>query len=195
MNWLDVLLLLILAGSVLMSFRKGFTREVISLVSVVLALVMGIWFYGTAAAYLIPYVSSRSAANFGGFLIVFCTIVLAGHLVSFIVGKFLKVTGLSIFDHALGAVFGVVRGIVISIALIMAILAFSPATHPPDAVVQSRVAPYVTGAASVCAAIAPHELKAGFHKTYDQVKEAWESALDRGNRRPKAEKGENEKRI
>ena len=195
MNWLDVVLLIILAGSVFTSFRKGFSREVIGLVSVVLALLLGIWFYGTASLYLIPYVSSRTAANFGGFILVFCGVMLVGSLVSFVVGKFLKVTGLSIFDHALGAVFGVVRGIVISIALIMAILAFSPSAQPPEAVVQSRMAPYVTGAASFCAAIAPHDLKDGFHKTYAQVKEAWESALDKGNRRPKVEKGENEKRI
>jgi hypothetical protein len=57
------------------------------------------------------------------------------------------------------------------------------------------MAPYVTSAANVCAAIAPHDLKEGFHKTYAQVKEAWESTLDKGSRRPKAEKGENEKRI
>jgi len=186
MNWLDVLLVLILAGSIFTSFRKGLSRELIGLVSVVLALILGIWFYGTAAAYLIPYVSSRTAANFGGFIIIFCLVALAGSLVSYVVGKFLKVTGLSVFDHALGAVFGVIRGIVVSVALVMAILAFSPSAQPPDAVV---------GAASMFAAIAPHDLKSGFHKTYAQVKEAWQSALDKGNRRPKAEKGENEKRI
>ena len=195
MNWLDVFLVLILAGSIFTSFRKGLSRELIGLVSVVLALILGIWFYGTAAAYLIPYVSSRTAANFGGFIIIFCLVALAGSLVSYVVGKFLKVTGLSVFDHALGAVFGVIRGIVVSVALVMAILAFSPSAQPPDAVVHSRMAPYVTGAASMFAAIAPHDLKSGFHKTYAQVKEAWQSALDKGNRRPKAEKGENEKRI
>jgi membrane protein required for colicin V production len=195
MNWLDVVLLIILAGSIFTSFRKGFSREVIGLISVVLALLLGSWFYGTAGSYLLPYVSSRAAANFGGFLIVFCGIALIGSLVSFVVGKFLRVTGLSIFDHALGAVFGVVRGIVISIALIMAIMAFSPSAQPPASVVHSRMAPYVTGAANICVAIAPHDLKAGFHKTYAQVKEAWQTALDKGIRRPQAEKGENEKRI
>ena len=195
MNWLDVVLLIILAASVFTSFRKGLSREVIGLVSVVLALLMGIWFYGAAAAYLVPYVSSRTAANFGGFLLVFCAVVLAGSLVSFVIGKFLKVTGLSIVDHVLGAAFGAVRGIVISIALIMAILAFTPGGEAPESVVHSKMAPYVTGAASACAAIAPHELKAGFEKTYGQVKEAWESALDKGIRKPKVEKGENEKRI
>jgi membrane protein required for colicin V production len=188
MNWLDVLLLIILAGSIFTSFRKGLSREVIGLISVVLALLLGIWFYGTAGSWLAPYLSSRAAANFAGFLIVFCGIVLAGGLVSSIVGRFLKVTGLSIVDHALGALFGVARGIVISIALIVAVLAFSPGGQPPDSVVHSRIAPYVTGAASTFAAIAPHELKEGFHKTYGQVKESWESALNKGMQNPGLEK-------
>ena len=45
MNWLDLVLLLIVAASVYMSFRKGLSREIIGLVSVVLALLLGIWFY------------------------------------------------------------------------------------------------------------------------------------------------------
>ena len=189
MNWLDVVLLLIIAGSVFTSFRKGLSREVIGLVSVVLALLMGIWFYGTAGSYLIPYLSSRAAANFAGFLIVFCGVVLLGSVVSAIVGKFLRVTGLSIVDHVLGAVFGAVRGVVIAIALLVAILAFSPGEKPPESVVGSRIAPYVTGAAGFFAAIAPHELKEGFHKTYGQVKQSWGHALDESLQKSKTEKG------
>jgi membrane protein required for colicin V production len=189
MNWLDAVLLIILAGSVITSFRKGLSREIIGLVSVVLALLMGIWFYGTAGAFLLPYLSSRAAANFAGFVLVFCGVALIGGLVSAIVGKFLKVTGLSILDHALGAVFGVVRGVVVSIALLVAILAFAPGGQPPDSVVHSRMAPYVTGAASAFASLAPHELKEGFHKTYGQVKDSWGSVVEQGIRNPKAEKG------
>jgi membrane protein required for colicin V production len=183
MNWLDVVLLAILAASVAMSFRKGLSREVIGLASVVLAIVLGIWFYGAAGAWLIPYLSSRVLANFAGFLLVFCGVMLVGHLVSYIVGRFLKVTGLSIFDHLLGAVFGAVRGILISVALIMAIMAFSQGDKPPSSVVNSRTAPYVVDAARAFAALAPHELKEGFRKTYDQVKTAWGKALEEGIRK------------
>jgi membrane protein required for colicin V production len=183
MNWLDVVLLAILAASVAMSFRKGLSREVIGLASVVLAIVLGIWFYGAAGAWLIPYLSSRALANFAGFLLVFCGVMLVGHLVSYIVGRFLKVTGLSIFDHLLGAVFGAVRGILISVAVIMAIMAFSQGDKPPSSVVNSRTAPYVVDAARAFAALAPHELKEGFRKTYDQVKTAWGKALEEGIRK------------
>lgn len=196
MNWLDVVLLIIIVASVVACFRKGFSREVIGLVSVVLALLLGIWFYGTAGSYLLPYVSSRAMANLAGFLLVFCGVLLLGSLVSFMVGKFLKVTGLSIVDHALGAGFGVVRGILISVAIIMGIMAFSQGDKPPASVVNSRLAPYVVDAARVFAAMAPHELKEGFRKTYAQLKSAWGNALEKGIRSvPNGVNKENERKI
>jgi membrane protein required for colicin V production len=178
MNWLDVIVLAILAVSVALSFRKGLTREVVGLASVVLAILLGIWFYGTAGALLLPYLSSRALANFAGFLLVFGGVMLVGHLVSYVVGRFLKVTGLSIFDHLLGACFGALRGILIAVALIMAIMAFSQGDKPPSSVVNSRTAPYVVDAARAFAALAPHELKEGFRKTYGMVKTAWGKALE-----------------
>jgi membrane protein required for colicin V production len=191
MNWLDVVLLVILAASVAMSLRKGLSREVIGLVSVILALLLGIWFYGWAGSFLVPYLSSRALANFAGFLLVFCGVLLLGSLVSHMAGRFLKVTGLSIFDHLLGAAFGAVRGIVIAAALVMAIMAFSQGgDKPPASVVSSRVAPYVMDTARGFAAMAPHELKEGFRKTYGQVKAAWGRALEEGTRNaPGAGKG------
>jgi membrane protein required for colicin V production len=125
-----------------------------------------------------PYLSSRALANFAGFLLVFCGVMLVGHLVSYVVGRFLKVTGLSIFDHLLGACFGALRGILIAVALIMAIMAFSQGDKPPSSVVNSRTAPYVVDAARAFAALAPHELKDGFRKTYGMVKTAWGKALE-----------------
>ena len=94
MNWLDVALGALLVWSVFAGFRKGLTREAIGLISVVIGLLLAIWFYGTAATFLLPYISSRPAAGFVGFLLVFCGAILLGAMVSWIARKFLKVTGL-----------------------------------------------------------------------------------------------------
>ena len=183
MNWLDIVLALILAASIAAGFHRGLSRQIIGLVSVVLALLLGIWFYGNVGYYLLPYASSRTLANAGGFAVVFCGVLVLGALVSFVVGKFLKVTGLSIVDHLLGAAFGVLRGLVFAIAIIMGVMAFSRGEKPPETVVNSRLAPYVVDAARMFAAMAPHELKEGFRRTYAQVKTAWSDALEKGIRK------------
>lgn len=196
MNWLDFVLALILAASVVAGFRRGLSRQIIGLVSGVLALVLGIWFYGTVGFYLLPYASSRTMANAGGFAVVFCGVLLLGAMVSFVVGRFLNVTGLSIVDHLLGAGFGLLRGLVFAVAIIMGVMAFSRGDNPPAAIVNSRMAPYVVDAARVVAAMAPHELREGFRRTYAQVKAAWSDALDKGIRKlPNGEMKKNERRI
>jgi membrane protein required for colicin V production len=196
MNWLDVVLVLILGASVFTSLRKGLSREIIGLVSVVAALLLAAWLYGTAGSFVQPYVSSIAIAHFIGFALVFVAVMLLGGIVSFVVGRFLRVTGLSIFDHLLGAVFGLVRGVLIGVALVMGLMAFAPQSGPPASVVHSRVAPYVVDAARVVASMAPHEVREGFRKTYAEVKSAWGKTLQDGIRKlPSPEKNEHERKI
>jgi uncharacterized membrane protein required for colicin V production len=196
MNWLDVLLALIVAISVLSSFRKGLSREIIGLASVFLGLLLGIWFYGTASIYVQPYVSSPLAAKLAGFFLVFTLVFLVGVFVRFVVGKFLRITKLSIVDHLLGAAFGAARGLLIAVALLTGIMAFARDGRPPAPVTESRLAPYVSEGARVFVAMAPHELKEGFRRTYAEAKSAWGSALQhRIHGKPKAEEDKDEKRI
>ena len=182
MNWLDIVLVLILLVSVASSFRKGLSREIIGLISVVLALLLGIWFYGIPAGWLAPYLASRTIAAFAGFILVFCAVLAAGAIAGVVAGRFLRVTGLSFLDHILGALFGLLRGVLIGVALVTGLMAFAPPEKRPEAIIQSRVAPYVVDASRVVSSLAPYELKEGFRKTYAQVKTAWGKALEHGIR-------------
>ena len=196
MNWLDAVLVLILAFSAVAGLRKGLSRQIVGLVSVVAAILVGLWTYGLVGGALEPYVSSRGLANFLGFALVFCGVLILGSLVGFVIHRFLKFTGLSFFDRVLGGGFGLVRGALISVALVLGIMAFSAEGKPPDSVVRSRVAPYAVGAARVLAAMAPHELREGFRKTYADVKSAWTRGIEKRLREtPRTDKKENERRI
>jgi hypothetical protein len=64
----------------------------------------------------------------------------------------------------------------------MGVMAFSRGDKPPEAIVNSRMAPYVVDAARGFAAMAPHDLKEGFRRTYAQVKAAWSAAVEKGIR-------------
>jgi membrane protein required for colicin V production len=195
MNWLDAILGVALLVCVVNGFRRGFSRQLIGLVSGVLALLLGIWLYGMAGSWLLPYVSSPMIAKAAGFVIVFCGVMFLGGIAGFFVGKFLNVTGLSFFDHVLGAGFGAVRWAVVAIAIVMGAMAFSHGDKPPQAIVESRMAPYVVDVARAVAAVAPHELKEGFHKTYEQVKAAWGSAIEKGIHSLPSGGKQNERRI
>ncbi len=157
-----------------MSARRGFSREIISLVSWILALVLGMWFYGTAAALLHPYISSEQWASLAGFLIVVFGVMICGNLLGWIVSRFVRTIGLSFFDRLLGAAFGAVKGLLISMALLTAFMAFGPVDHGTvnAVVLHSQIAPCVLEASHLAVAIAPNELKTGFLRQYEGVKAA-----------------------
>ena len=175
-NWLDYLLLLIVVASVVGGFWKGFARSGIGLLAALAGLLLGIWFYGVAGAFLQPYASTPAIANFIGFWIVFVLCVVAGALAGKLLAALLKWAGLTWFDRGLGGMFGFLRGLLTAVAVVLLLLAF-PRQAPPRAVVESRCAPYLVGAARACAAMAPRELHDAFHTSYEKVKEIWTQAL------------------
>ena len=150
MNWLDVVLLLVLAGSVVTSFSTGLAREVVGMVSMVLALVLAIWFYGTAGSFLQPYVSSPGIANFCGFLMVFCGVLILGAILGRLLAADDEDHGIVVRRSAAGRGFRGGAGDADRDRLVLALLAFTPGKAPPNAVVHSKVAPYVIDAARVC---------------------------------------------
>jgi membrane protein required for colicin V production len=186
MNWLDWILLVVIAGSIIASFRTGFSRELIGLISMIVALFCGLWFYGSAGAFLLPYVSSKEIAYLCGFLIVFVGVLIAGAIIGCLFSRLVKAAGLGLFDRVLGAGFGAVRGLLFAVALILAIVAFSPggSDAPPGAVVHSRFAPYVIDTAHLFASLAPRELKDNFRKHYGQVKSIWDEAVKKNAHHP-----------
>jgi len=178
-NWLDYVLIAVLLFSVVMSARKGFSREIIGLVSALLALVLGMWFYGLAGSIFLSYVSAR-VANLLGFLLVVIAVLLCGALLGWIVNRFLRTVGLSFFDRLLGAAFGLVRGLLVVVTLLTAYMAFGPEVDSKtvsSSVVHSRIVPYVLDASHMFVSIAPMELKSTFRKQSDLVKSVLEKNI------------------
>jgi membrane protein required for colicin V production len=179
-NWLDIVFIIVLLLSTFRSFRKGFSREIVGLAASLAALVLAMWFYGLAGSYVAPYVSSVRIANLIGFVLVVVAVLVVGSIVGSIVSRFLRTLGLSFFDRLLGAGFGLVRGLLVTIALLTAYTAFGPHAEngsTPDAVVHSRIAPYILEASRYFVAIAPMDLKVSFRKQYSDIRSALEKSM------------------
>ena len=185
MNWLDIVLLLIFCLSIASGIAKGFAKLVVGLAAAILGFLCGLWFYGAAGSYLLPYVSHKGVADFLGFLLIFFAVVLVGALAGKLLGALLKWVGLSWIDRLLGAVFGLVRGLVFAIAVVLALMAFSP-NPPPASVIRSRIAPYVIGAANVCSYMAPNEVREGVQQSYEKIRQAWREMLDKTKARERS---------
>jgi len=116
MNGLDYAILAILALSVILSIVRGAVRELMSLVSWVLAVWLAVRFAPMAATFMPQSLSNPSLRLAAGFVLVFVGALLVLALLTLIVSSLLRKSPLSGVDRLLGAVFGFARALVILVA-------------------------------------------------------------------------------
>ena len=117
--WVDFILLGIIAISALLSLWRGFVKEALSLASWIVALWVGMLFFGDLADLMRNWIDTPSIRNVVAFVMLFVGTVLVGGLVNYLAGQLVAKTGLTATDRALGMVFGITRGVVIVAVLVM----------------------------------------------------------------------------
>lgn len=184
MSLLDLLLVIIVGGSVVSGFLAGFARAGVSFLAAIAGVLFGFWFYGIPADFIHRYVGSQTISNIAGFLFVFFVCVLAGALIGKALARLLKWTGLSWLDRMMGAGFGLVRGVVAAVAFVSILLAFTP-KPVPNWMTGSLFLPYAIDASNIVATLAPRALKNAVRETVNEVHQAWEDQVRKSQRRDK----------
>lgn len=133
MTYIDIVILFIILVSCGFGLYKGFVREVLGLTALVLAFVIAFYSYSSGYPQVwLPvgttdYSFSIFDINIGGydvaatviFVLVFLLVLLLGRLLSNFLGQMVSASPLNLFNRLLGGGFGLLRGTVIIIALIM----------------------------------------------------------------------------
>lgn len=113
---LDWIILAVLVLSLGLGAWRGLVYEVLSLAGWVAAFVVAQWLAPRAAAWLPMGQASEVLRYAAGFALVFIATVFAAGLLSWLVKKAVEAVGLRPVDRILGAVFGLLRGLVIVLA-------------------------------------------------------------------------------
>lgn len=152
----DWLLVAILVWSTGLAFFRGILREVFALTGLIAGMVLAAWNYPLLAAKLSRWITTPWTANIAAFLLIVVGISVLASLAGRLAKRTAATIGLGFFDRMAGAVFGLVRGCLLGVALLMAITAFLP---PSGAIEKSQLAPYfLAGARGVCFVV-PQDLK------------------------------------
>lgn len=112
LGWPDIFIAGAIFLSIIIGLLRGLIKESISLVTWVIAIVLAVIFSPELAKHMtftqVSFVQSVTA-----FFIIFISAVLIGSIFNFFVGKLIRKTPFSSPDRALGAIFGLLRGVVV----------------------------------------------------------------------------------
>jgi membrane protein required for colicin V production len=119
MNWADLAILTIIGISVLISVFRGFVREALSLIGLVVSIWVAVAFYNPAADLLVNVISVPTGRRVLAFIGIVLVALLVTGTTNHFIGRLIEKSGLTTTDRMLGVVFGAVRGVAIIGVLVL----------------------------------------------------------------------------
>lgn len=121
LNWADWVILSIIVVSCLFGLMRGLIKEALSVANWVVALLIAVTFRDQLASLLVGQIETHSLRQLVAFGTLFVATLLVGALVNYLIGELVKITGLSSTDRILGMVFGLMRGFLVVMAILLLI--------------------------------------------------------------------------
>ncbi len=172
MNVLDWILIAILGVSVLYGLYKGLVRQIVS----ILAILLGLIGASRGAKFVIPLLkdlgASQEIAGILSFVLLFIVLYLIIILLGNLIHRLMHTMFLGCANRLGGAVFGFIRGIIVS-SIIIIILTLTVSETTPI-LTQSKVTPYIMTISRVLISLVPENLKHRFIDQEKKLRELWD---------------------
>lgn len=139
LNWADLVLIAILALSAAFGLWRGLVVEVLSLLVWVAAFWLAFQFGEPVSALFAGHIDTPSARLLLAYALLFVLALAVGGLLTWLLAKLVRATGLTGTDRMLGLLFGLARGGVLATLLVL-LLGFTPMPRD-DWWQQSRLLP------------------------------------------------------
>ncbi len=121
MNWIDILVLTVLAVSIGIGFWRGFIHETLSLVAWIAAFIIARVFAPEVAHWLEDFVESQALILLLSWIIPFLATFIVFNVLKILLISVISLAGLRPIDRVLGAAFGAVKGAFLVTAVVLVI--------------------------------------------------------------------------
>src|ERR1700692_2846753 len=173
MSIADWIILGFLAFSVTAAAIEGFFHEAFKLAGLVVGYLLAAWQYHRLAEWVAPYLKSMWVGEIAGFLIIFFAVLIVAGIAGRIARSVMKKAGLSAIDRFLGAVLGLLKGVLVVAIVLTAVAACAPAAKW---LAGSEFAPYFLVGGRAAIWVAPPELRQRFYQGLDYLRRGHSAA-------------------
>jgi len=124
LNWLDIAIILVVAGFAVSAYSAGLIREVVTLLSVIVGIVVAGQLYDNLTQDLLVFMDDSDAADAVSFLVLFGAVYLFGQILAYTLKAGASLLMLGWANHVGGAVFGLLKGLIVVEALLIVFAAY-----------------------------------------------------------------------
>jgi membrane protein required for colicin V production len=163
-NWLDILLLVILAITVIIGAIRGFIRQIIGLLAVILGFVLALKYYPLGKE-VFTFLRNDVWAQLLGFFLIFIFVLSVGWVINILLAKAIR-GPFKFLNHFMGACFGLIKGVLICVIIVFGFLVFPVNTRVLE---DSMLTPYCMEIADTAYDLIPQELKDKFREAYQEI--------------------------
>ena len=167
MSIADWIILGFLVLSVIGAAIEGFFHEAFNLAGLVVGYMLAAWQYHRLADWFAPHLKSPWLGEIAAFLIIFFAVLLVAGFAGRIARWAMKKAGLTTIDRFLGAVLGLLKGMLVVSIVLTATTAFAPAAKW---LAGSELAPYFLVGGRAAIWLAPSELRQRFYQGLDYMR-------------------------
>ena len=150
MNILDIIILICLIPALIQGIFKGFISQAISIISLILGAWASARFTGTVCQWLAQYISgSEQSLRIAAFVLIFIVVIVGLTLLGKLLEKVIKLVMLGWMNRLLGAVFALVKWLLVMGLLAVAFNSINETLGlvKPEVIAQSHLYPMLTGIA------------------------------------------------
>jgi membrane protein required for colicin V production len=165
MHWFDVIAGIALLTGGIWSFFRGLTREVLSILGIIAAIMLSSRGYPYVADHLSPIIAHAWLRQAVGFALIFVSTVVVYVLIAAMCHRLVKAIGLSLPDRFLGGLFGIIKVGIIIAALCLGTAQFFPPVATRLAT-NSLLAPVFFRVAALLSTLLPASASEAFHAVY-----------------------------
>ena len=142
-SYLDLAVIIIVLISGMLALLRGFTREVLAILSWVAAAAAAYFFYPLALPYIKPYISKDEIALAASVASVFFVALVAVSLVTVKLSDLILDSKVGALDRTLGFLFGAVRGALLAVVAFVFYSWLVPETNQPEWIKDARAKPFL----------------------------------------------------